>query len=637
MTAGTPLSSASRDAAVPRRRARRIFFPALPLAACLLAAFPGTRLHALDSDPTVVDETTALSIGSTDIPRYLVDKNFNQFLTTRQQQGLPPPKADEIARWFRTFIANCVTKVSLSERGYLDRPEVRQAVDRMSRHILTKSDGPFYQSLYDSAPIPEERLARIQQDSSRALDALIIRFATEGSHQRVLQAPTGLALADRLRLVALGPPDLSVETHDGPIVWPFHPFQEIGEILARAEPGEIHGPVHGKLGIYYLLVHGSAPQSAAAFEGTREELARYVRDLDNLQVRRERRRAILQSHAFTLVHDNLAQLFKCLQTHRGLAAGEDPLGGVAPVAQGVIATYVRNGERGSLTSTEFVRALNHRMIRQFPTTLRELATSVEDVLVEDVDYEAACQAGLNQTPRFILDRLNFASNQALAIFEQTELAPTIPCPEPEIRAFYIKNLKRYSSLRSARVSVFAFANIARANEALGYLSRGDIAGAARLADEGEESLVLTADGPPVFTQVSNPMLLQLRDGQPLGPLDRAGRPTLFLRHPSSDLQPEPFRQVEGRVRADFIREHLDNLAVARLGSVLATGALRLRFDPVDYGADPRLTEDLRLVPQPAGPAHPISSPSHPHPIRQQGGGLEANTRNTKVSHNTQDT
>src|SRR4051812_34480854 len=116
------LSSGKSRRGIPRLAAMFGFERAAQHAIAVLALLGATqRATALETDPAAVDESPALSIGAFEVSRYILDKNYNQFVALQRSKSRNQLSKDDISAWFRLFAAQQAINARLVETGYLAR------------------------------------------------------------------------------------------------------------------------------------------------------------------------------------------------------------------------------------------------------------------------------------------------------------------------------------------------------------------------------------------------------------------------------------------------------------------------------------------------------------------------------------
>jgi hypothetical protein len=540
-----------------------------------------SRSAAFDTDPAIVDESPALTIGDFEVSHYIFDKNYNQFIANRRKKRVLPSRS-EIEDWFRLFIAQQAIKAHLQQIGYLNRPEIKGAVARMSRNILTQAKGPLYNTLYDPSPIPVERLRAIHEKSARVFDALIVRFDDDASALRLIGPVGPHDILNRLVSLAGAGQEIGADVHDGPIVWPYHPFEEIADELLSAKPGRLLGPFPRQTGVYYLLIRHETRQAVPDFEAVRPNLERYVRDLDELTVRRNRREKILRECNFSINPEILASwstpILGSIGNHQ---TGHVIVTDAAPA----LAFYLFDGKRRRIGPADFIRHFKQSVVHQTPRDSASLATALEDMVVEEYNYRSAKKAGLDRQPKFVQDRWNFELNQALALYEQEALIPTIALSSGELRTYYNQHREQYLEPSAATGALYIFPTKSRARQAMNRLLRNETAGAMLLAEKVIDPLTITREGPPLFASLPNAFLIQISDGQKIGPLMKSGMFTIFVKTSSSGREAPPLAQIENNVRHDLLRTKLNTAELDLFHRNGSLHTIRFHFDFAKYGIE----------------------------------------------------
>lgn len=542
--------------------------------AVAFAAGPAV-VHAWETDPKVVDLTPAISIGNLNLSRYILDKNYNQFLALHRGSS---PTAEESGAWWSLFLAREALAAKLIRAGYLERSDVKGNVESMTRHAMTGIHGWWYQSLYDHSPISEDRLQRAYNASTRVLDAAILRFDDAAAARRAMGDATAETLAQRIVSIASRGPANGIDANNGRIVWPYDPFEEITDTLLTAAVGKPIGPLQLKLGVYYLLVRAETRSRQLDFDSNRAGLAKYLQNLDEFMVRRARRRRVLRESEFTLAPDAISDL-----SGRLLVAKHDfnriPREAITGMETVPVASY-RNGETElQLDVFEFARRFNLQTLPKWPTSRAEWASAVEDAFVEQEDWEAARRAGLDREPKFVQDRLNYALTQIRTAYEIETLMPKIAPTTEVVHAFYERNLDRYSEPADAGGTIYYFASRFDAAAAVGggFQNHGAMIG----APVGNQPVIVRRAGPEMLPDVANVALIALPAGQPFGPVAVGDKQAVFVKRSTGANAPLPFGQIAMRVRRDLIQERLDGLEL----EMFARDRVSVRFlaDLSKYG------------------------------------------------------
>jgi hypothetical protein len=555
------------------------------LARVLVAGILGTAhlASALETDPVAVDESPAISIGNFEVSRYILDKNYNQFVAARRAISDEQPSTDEIAAWFRLFIARQALCARLVEEGYLDRPEIQRTVRQMVRQILTQADGPLYQSLIPADAMPPLRFRELHEASARVFDVVMVRFDDAETSARHLVADASPGdFEEAIKALAQNGMNSGFDVHDGPSVWPHGAFQEIAQTVAEGARGTVIGPITGRLGVYHLMVRSESKRPLPDFEATRKEWERYVRRVQQNLVQRVRRRQILQNCGFEPDPTAMTQLAARLRPVSGQPHTIDEKATLADPATN-IASYSSPGGRRPITDRDFVLHFNQRMVRSMPRATGALVVAVEDLVVEQSDYAAAIAARFDQAPKFVQDRRNFELNEARTLYEQEVVVPQLTISPAELLAYYSVHGARYRVINEVNGVLYKFTSGTPATEAQQELIRGETSAATKRAARILDPVVVRRDGPPLVGGRSNALLMAMSEGQPFGPFEHEGETTIFVKRSNGTATIPSFSTIEDVIRRDLLREKLDARVVQLFEQRPARHALRVHFEFSEYG------------------------------------------------------
>jgi len=535
-----------------------------------------SSLRAFETDPARIDLSPALTIGDITTSRYVVDKNYNLFAA-----GHPGSKPDETAIWFRHFIAQSYIKSLLSAQGWENRPEVSLRVDRMTRYILTRPEGPYYQSLDQSAgpaPAPNPEL---KEATRQIFDALLVRFGNAADAASLRgREPSGFE--GRLRSFVLQHPASEIDFHDGEIIWPYHPFEEIDSDLRTAAVGTWSGPLTRDSGVYFILVRGKRTGALQPVVESETEFRRYLSDLRKLRVMRAHRSAVLHAAGFAIDEATFAQIYsKMIATH--LRTLDDSL------ADEKIASYQSGGIRQPISVRQVRDHVQDQVMRREPQDAAGLRECVEDVVIENADLQAALALGFAATPKFQQDRQNFAWNQILALYETSELRPRLHLDRETLRAYFTQNKEQFRTAIEAIGTIYLYDTLAQAAEARSSTPRNEMS-LGRGAQKVISLWTIHRGDRDLFDNVPNSVLLGLKDGEWCGPFPFSGKSGIFVKHSGKEDVPA-FESIETRVAAVAERAQLDELELREFMQRPAAPRVTIALDFSDYGIvdpfDPR--------------------------------------------------
>ena len=234
-----------------------------------------------------VDRTTVLALGQHLVSSYQVDKNYQRYVNSVSQATGRPPSGDEIQGWFARFLGQQTIIGQALQEGFGDRKEVRADVLRMERHMLTQTEGPFYEKL-----LREEKREFDPKDAYQKLKKVVsvevIRVP--------LSAPDANDLAiDRLSSTALNNARKSgaVFYYRGDLAWPYLGFADLAATLEMAnEPKSWWQFESAGLRVMAQIIEVKA-QPVPPFDQVEATLRRMGDEAQKQSLRSKRKEAIL--------------------------------------------------------------------------------------------------------------------------------------------------------------------------------------------------------------------------------------------------------------------------------------------------------------------------------------------------------
>jgi hypothetical protein len=433
----------------------------------------------------------------------------------------------------------------------------------MERYMLTKEDGPLYESLYDPRPVSRDRLDQLAGEYGRSLKLTGVRIPSyelariRGPNWALLPA------AGRLQRLAASAGGIRFE---GEGRWPYRPFGPIEGELSAASPGAwIERRIGDEVFIAYVrsVEQRRLPPLALGSEGFQRVVQRWDRE----RVRFERRTRLLQEASFefhpVLAEDVLSKSRRLPYQRIGLPSDVS-----FPGLSSVLATYVDNGILVKVTPAEWAEYHNSLLMRRAPTSVPSLEDSVKDMVVEQMDVEEARRRGFDQTPRFSEDRRNFTYYQVLDIFEKDALVPTVSIGCGEIAAYYRDHPDLFTRKTSARVQVLVFDD---EDSARGWRGGEQIKGSVSQEPGRVKGLKSHTDldvspGRHAISDVPVPaeILLEAPPGRVFGPIPSSKGAVVLVKR-SDQTTRIPLTQVASEVRAEILRRKLDEREVQLAG------------------------------------------------------------------------
>jgi hypothetical protein len=322
-----------------------------------------------------------------------------------------------------------------------------------------------------------------------------------------------------------------------------------------------------------------------------EDFRRYLNDLYKLSVRQRHRREILRAEKFAVDEARFAEIYQSLlATH--LDALSDSLANVC------LATYEpATGQPHMITVRRLQEHVQSEVIRQIPKNVAELREGLADIVVEDADFRDAVARGFAETPKFLQDRQNFAWNQILDLYENTELRPTLHLERERLKAYFDQHSQSFRRPIEATGGIYIFSSVEEAGAA-----RADVAAhAGRNAEKIIEPFVVRRNDTNIFQNVSNEILLNLQDGGCVGPFLFAGKPALFVKR-AGKVEVAPFDLVQSQVAAVVARADLDEIELRRFATRSAEPRVAITINFSAYGIGDPFADAINF------PAPTVSSP-----------------------------
>lgn len=447
------------------------FRPGLRLLLAVALAASGTIAALAGASPTApdaVDTAIVLQAGPIAVSAYAFDKNERSFREQfRQRHGRAPTEA-ELADWQALFRAQQTLLADAHARGYFDRPDILATVRRMEEHMLTQPEGPFYASLYLSAPIAEDRLRALHELNRRVLEVESVWFDSPTEADRALGRDFAAAASDeKLRRLRAARDNPHARFFAGRLTWPCQPFPVLAsEILALA-PGQWLGSTPILDGVLHLHVRAARDQPIPEFAPLRERIAEFVREFDRDCVRQQRRSDIFRQAQLEWDAATAALVI----AH--LADGIDETGHIVDPSLHALrdlplARYRWENASVDVTVGDWQAWFNDQLARRVPQTAADIGDSVRGLVQSRHDLRDAARAGVASTPRFAEDRANFLRHQVLAAYQREQLAPDNPVGESDIAAYHTAHPARFERVSRVAARRLEFADEAAA---AGYLTR----------------------------------------------------------------------------------------------------------------------------------------------------------------------
>jgi hypothetical protein len=528
-----------------------------------------------------VDRRIVLTIGPLELSAYAVEKNVNRFRGTGGRR--PARSVEEVRDWFRLFLAQQVVIAKAQEEGYLERPEVMAMVDRMAAHMLTQTEGPFYETLYGREPTREE-LAALYARTAEVRDAVVARFrdakemdAALGEDFRVQPPEEKLA-----RLARLGERD-SAAVREGALTWPYDPFAEIGDALEKLQAGEWLDGEPGLEGYYVAHVRTVEQRTLPDFATAADNFSRFARMAQKFRVQRERRARLLREAEFAFDREIAERLVAGLRAKRASETGGISSEAVAEIADDALFSFAIAGERRVVSVAEFATHFNQRFVRRLTLEIDAIEGNAREMAMVALDLIEAKARGIDREPQFAEDRKNFLNYQALDWFEKERLLPDIEIAEQAVAERYAASVARFTQPVEVRVQRLVFPDVAAAQEFRARQRPAETGATELPAGAATSEVSVTREAPIAALEFITEMLLRGEPGATFGPFKVAEGAVVLVRGATLRTETEPLAAAAPGLRRELERAALDAREIALARALASSFAIEDRIDYARYG------------------------------------------------------
>jgi hypothetical protein len=497
--------------------------------------------------PQQIDERIILRVGSNEVSRYILDKYYGRFADAERQKDAGGPTREAKRRWLELFLAQQVIIAHAAAQGYSDHPDVQRIVSSVERYMLTQPEGPFYQLLYDPAPISEVRQAQLYAERSMFRQISIVHFKRE-TDASVLFADGFDALPpeEKRRRLACARDDANATFYDGPMAWPFEPYCEIADFLRTTSAGEWFEHRADLLGLYLGFVEAVETRPLPSTTEDKVQFVSLIREIDKRTFRRQRRAELLAASDLQINERTLTRLSEKLKILPP-DTSQIPTDLIAPFGGMPLFEYLLGSRRITVTVGDYGQHFGNMILRRFPGTLPLLRLGIEDMVVEALDFQAAMAQGVSKTPQFSHDRRGFLGLQMLDTFEKEVLRPTIHVGPEEVERYYREHSAEFSRISRIRGRLFTFATKAQLDTWNGGTS----------PEAKVQTVELTRETPLAGFEPFHRSLIEGPIGTRSGPVRRGEKYLVYVKDANSELAPLSLSAAFPDIRARLERRYLD--------------------------------------------------------------------------------
>lgn len=523
--------------------------------------------------PATIDPNVVVRIGGHEVSHYVLEKYYGRFseATVRQTGHLPAPA--ENRAWLELFFAQQVVIADAKKRGFAKRSDVRRTVDLMERYMLTQPAGPFYESLYSTFPARAEDPRVTYERSNHILTVAIVRFDHELDGNRALGSDfLDQSLEEKERRVNQHRNSEHGDVFEGALSWPYSPWLELMDIVSKPEVGRwIRWSA--PYGCYFVCVRAEQNFPHPDFEVVKAEFLGQLAQVDRLRIQRIHRAESLSKSVCRLEFENVNRAFARLAALPANSASI-PAHCFAQMENIELIKAVVAGQPIGITVAQYTDHFNEQYLRKLPSDLVQFRKDLEDIIVEKMDFESACELGLQRQPQFIEDRRGFFDMQVLAAAENETLAASSSVELGEIESYYEKNKRDF--VRPFRIS----GRLATFKDACEMAAWSSLGAPARKEDE---NITVDWGQPAAGFEALEEGIFRASPGARFGPIPRNGKLIVFVRGETVETAPSPLAQVEPYIRSILRRRHLDEREIAIAKELCRQFQTEDRLDYARYG------------------------------------------------------
>lgn len=515
-------------------------------------------------------DSPALVIGDYNVSSYLVRKYFDRFLADSKRQTGHPASISDREDWFRHFTVNQAIIAHLFAIGYASRPDVVEETKRMEEHILTDRDGPFYKSIIKAKlSISGSDISRSIEKLSKELDLTVVSFPSRDDARPDLgDSFEKLPPEMQMQRIAASRQNIEADFSEGWISWPFQPFSWASDAIMGAPIGRwitLDAPE----GFCAFVVHAERylPRidAQSALAGLRPVIVRMTEDAYVRALRaRELREAKLQLNCKVIAM--FAE--RVLRTGTPMDILHRPT--YSDIMDAPLCKFNFEGHRHLLTVAEFIDHFDRRYIRLLPTSIQGVRREIQSIVCEELDLVRAREAGVSREYVFEQDRFGFQGFQALASYEDHELAPSLKVGAESIHNYYSSHSSLYSHPSYARGQLLRFVDYRHAAEWI-RSNTGD-SGPAISGILDETRCEIPFQGCPTALEAFHNTIFGPLGKSVAGPAEVHGKFVVFRRTEIGPPVNSPEVDVASSVRDLLLRQALlareDELALTLSGAVL---------------------------------------------------------------------
>ncbi|MDQ8203515.1 hypothetical protein [Pelagicoccus sp. SDUM812003] len=510
------------------------------------------------SDPKTVDLSTALKFDGYAVSQYIVDKNYNLFLSSAPQ----PPSTREKSEWFTRFIAEQCLIAELRKEGWSERPEVALAVDSMERYLLIQDDSPVLKRTVPTIPIHPEKLEETRLQAKTKVTGIFIELDAAESTSSLQDFKALSELESYITREERPGSKRSVAS----LNWPFNPHMSIREEISKAETGKLYGPFsHLGTLLYFQLT--AKESSSTLYDHLHDASFSEHASLIDRAVRLEKYKYLLKDQAQLRIQGQLLPTIAqslSIDDRGKLSLADRNLGNSR------LFEYRLDESVHPVSVNDFIADYNHAIQRQLLDHPDKIERAIDFYVLSRLCLRLGRSGGMTSEPRFSQNRLNYENNCMLEAYKAELFEGEGRIRETEIMQGF---QQRYSDMTKA----------SRIEGTLLIFDSWKSFSDGNPPSKSRPNLQVTEDSPPITDAWPNRALLALADGARTGPAPYYDGVAIFEKAKTLELRSVTLEELRPRLEREIKEERFLELISKDVQQRARKLGLRLQMDFSRYG------------------------------------------------------
>ncbi len=287
-------------------------------------------------------------------------------------------------------------------------------VSRMSRHMLSKSYGLYFDWLYGRLR-EEVNVQQLYRAANSRRHVFVSHVPNKDLWAAIFPAGFNSATdAEKKQRLLEASRQGKARVMDKPGRWPYPPFEEVSDLIAQAEPNVWLVRSDPATGVYCIQTGDLQDdfRGLAPLPDTFKQLVARVRRNNLYRLEAQKiladEKPSFNADAITSLVASLREIKNDVSALEATSITDMNL---------VLCTFGGDGGR-SISVSDFVRSWNGSFVRTLPRTSEAVVDTLKTMIVEERAFAAAISAGLDRDPRFLEDRHGFEGYQMLHVHQQ---------------------------------------------------------------------------------------------------------------------------------------------------------------------------------------------------------------------------